>query len=45
MQLRSLLRTRLGDAAGAASDAQAARALQPQVQARVAEIFGTGMVR
>lgn len=45
MQLRSLLRTRLGDAAGAASDAQAARALQPQVQARVAEIFGAGLVR
>ncbi len=45
MQLRALLRARLGDAAGAAADNQAARAIQPQVEARVAEIFGAGMGR
>jgi serine/threonine-protein kinase len=45
VHLRSLLRARLGDAAGAAVDMRAARALQPQVEARVAEIFGAGMAR
>ena len=45
MQLRSLLRARLGDAAGAAADTQAARAIQPQVEARVAEIFGARLAR
>jgi hypothetical protein len=45
VHLRALLRARLGDAAGAAADMQAARALQPQAEARVAEIFGPGMAR
>ena len=45
VQLRALLRARLGDATGAAADAQAARTLQPQVEARVAEIFGASLAR
>ncbi len=45
IRLRALLRARLGDAAGAAQDAQAARDLQPQVETRVAEIFGAGLAR
>ena len=45
VHLRALLRARLGDTAGAAADMRSARALQPQVEARVAEIFGAGMAR
>jgi Tfp pilus assembly protein PilF len=45
VHLRALLRARLGDSAGAQQDALAARALQPQVEARVVEIFGAGMGR
>jgi tetratricopeptide (TPR) repeat protein len=45
MQLRALLRARLGDTASAAADTQTARAIQPQVEARVVEIFGAGLVR
>jgi serine/threonine-protein kinase len=45
VQLRALLRARLGDAAGAAADARDARAMQPQVEQRVAEIFGAGLAR
>ncbi len=45
VHLRGLLRARLGDAAGAAADMRDARAMQPQVEARVAEIFGAGMGR
>lgn len=45
MHLRAVLRARLGDEVGAASDAQAARNIQPQVEARVTEIFGAAMRR
>jgi tetratricopeptide (TPR) repeat protein len=45
LHLRALLRGRLGDAAGAAQDKAAARALQPQVEARVAEVFGPDLAR
>jgi tetratricopeptide (TPR) repeat protein len=45
VHLRGLLRARLGDGAGAAADMRNARAMQPQVEERVAEIFGAGLRR
>ena len=45
VHLRGLLRERLGDPAGAAADMRNARAMQPQVEERVAEIFGNGLRR
>ena len=45
IRLRALLRARLGDAPGAAADNQASRDLQPQVEARVADIFGAALAR
>ena len=45
VHLRGLLRERLGDPAGAAADMRNARAMQPQVEERVAEIFGAGLRR
>ena len=41
--LRAILRAREGDPAGAATDAAAARRLNPRIEAALAENFGPGL--
>lgn len=45
MELRAMLRARLGDAAGAAQDTTRARAIRPRVTIIITEVFGNAILR